>query len=749
MKKILCICLVILLAVSCMPFAVAQSSTRLYTVYGDGMLFQQNKEAVFAGEGTPASVIVAALFDAENELVTQGAGVVNSDGTFSVSFTAPSGSFDEYTVVLMQDGNIFDSLENVVFGELWLAAGQSNMQYPLGQAKHGMDMMANGQTSSKWLRVLLVPAYRNNSAQPAYIPDEPMQDVEGAHWIDGTSQGIYGMSAVAFYFAEDMLEELNMPVGILNAPLGGSSIASWISRKAADADAEYKNMLLSYGAYKESADWSADTQNVYTDIGANYNQKIEGLRHFRPVGMIWYQGESDIGYSDEYYSKAMDVMQSLYTEVFSYDVGQFPLIYTQLAEYFYTDDGMVLQDRNLAFTEMQSKKPDSRAVVAIYDLPITYIPAAGLIHPETKKEIGERMALAAKGLVYDKYDSYTAATVKETKVEDGCVYITFKNVGDGLVKIGEKLYGFAVCGADGVYAEANAEIISDDTVKVWNGNVKTPCSVTYAYCMGNGRSNLYASYSGQNPMPVSAFITDRTVGTHYWTDKRWADCESEKIWRTMSDTNSTYYSSWVGENADVCISQADAYEGVGGLNITAQPELMNKDFSVKPLLTYKDGIKTESFWDTDTDYSDYDTMSFYIRNNGETDVILEKVKFSKNSATWYAPAVNGTKDTSVTIPADGEWHLVTLDLNCSYLHGNEGGVGFTNEKLVNVKDIEFCFSGENGDDVDLSLDDVTFTPSAEDVKAQFDANFKAADSFLEYICVVITNFIGLFAKLFN
>lgn len=750
MKKILCILMVLVLAVSCMPFAVAEASeTRLYMVYGDGMLFQQNKEAVFSGEATPDSVIVAALFDAENEFVTQGASTADADGTFSVSFTAPSGSFQEYTVVLMQDGEIFDSLESVVFGELWLAAGQSNMQYPLSQAKHGLEMMANGQTSSKWLRVLLVPAYRNNSTQPAYIPDEPMQDIEGANWIDGTSKDIYGMSAVAFFFAENMLQELNMPVGILNVPLGGTSIASWISREAIDADTEYKNMLLSYDAYKESADWSVDTQNVYTDIGTNYNQKIEGIRHFRPVGMIWYQGESDIGYSEEYYSKAMDVMQSLYTEVFSYDNGLLPIIYTQLAEYFYSEDGMVLQDRNLTFSEMQSNKPDSRAVVTLYDLPVTFLPAAGVIHPETKKEIGDRMALAAKGLVYDKYDSYTAATVKEVKIEDGCVYVTLKNVGDGLIQIGEKLYGFAVCGADGVYIEADAEIISSDTVKVWNENIETPCSVTYAYCMGNGRSNLYASYNGQNPLPVSAFITDKTVGTHYWTDKRWADCESETLWHTMSDATSAYYSSWIGDEATVAFTSKDAYEGSNGLNITAQPEFMSKDFSVKPLLTYKDGIKNENFWDTDTDYSDYATMSFYVRNNGENAVTLDKVKFSKNSTMWHAPAVNGTKDAQTLIPADGEWHLITLDLNRLYLHGNEGGVAFTNEKLASVRDIEFCFSGESGDTVDLSLDSITFTASSKDVNTQFDSEFKAADSLFEYICVVITNFLGLFAKIFR
>lgn len=743
MKKIFCVVLTVVLALSCMPFAAAQDvQTRLYTTYGDGMLFQQNEEAILAGQAKPDSLIVAALFDSSNELVTYGGAYAKADGTFTVSFTAPEGGYEEYIIVMLQDGEIFDSLENVVFGELWLASGQSNMQYPLGQAKGGREDMNNGKKFSKWLRVLMVPPYVNSYTEIGFVSDEPMKDIAGAIWVNGQNEFIYNMSAVAFYFAEEMMKELDMPVGILNAALGGSSIASWISREAADADTEYKNMLLSYGAYKESSDWSADTQNVYTDIGANYNHKIEALRNFRPVGMIWYQGESDIGYSEEYYAKSFDVMQDLFTDVFSHDNGDLPIIYTNLAEYFYTDDGLVLPDRNIAFGKIQAARPESRATFAIYDLPITFLPEAGLIHPEHKKEIGERMALCAKGMVYNKYNSFTGATVKSTEIRDGSVYVTLKDVGDGLAVNGSKLHGFAVCGADGVYVSAEAEIVSDDTVKVWNKNIENPVSVTYAYGMGNGRANLVCNYEGENPLPVSIFITDKSVGTHYWSGKSWTDCESEVLWHTMDEAYSGYHFSWTGENAMLSFSADDAFEGENGLNVAAE----KKSFTVKPLLTYKDGTKTESFWDTDTDYSDYGTMSFRIRNNGEVPVTLDKVRFIKNKTMWHAPAVNGTGDTSLTIPADGEWHLVTLDLNCLYLHGNEGGIGFTSKKLRNIKDIELCFKGE---DAEISIDNFTFTPTDKDAKNSYDASFNTADNIFEYFCVIVTNFLGLFAKIFR
>ncbi len=628
------------------------------------------------------------------------------------------------------------------FGELWLASGQSNMQYPLGQAKGGLEDMTAGKKFSKWLRVLMVPPYVNSYTEIGFVPDEPMKDIAGAQWIDGQNEFIYNMSAVAFYFAEEMMKELDMPVGILNAVLGGSSIASWISREKVDSDAELKDMLYHYGAYKESSDWNEKNQNVYTDIGANYNHKIEALGNFRPVGMIWYQGESDVGFSDEYYAKAMDAMQDLFTDVFSYENGRLPIIFTNLAEYFYTNDGLVLPDRNIAFGKIQASRPESRATFGIYDLPITFLPVAGVIHPESKREIGERMALCAKGMVYGKYDSFTGATVQSSEVKDGAVFVTLKNVGDSLVINGKKAYGFAVCGADGVYIEAEAEIVSENTIKVWNENIENPVSVSYAYGMGNGRANLACAYEGEKPLPVSIFITDKSVGTHYWNDKRWADCESETVWHTMDEAHSGYHFSWTGENAKLSFSADDAYEGENGLNVKAE----KNGFMVKPLLTYKKGSADLPIWDTDTDYSDYGKMSFFVRNNGENPVMLDEVRFIKNKTMYHTPAVNGTGDTSAVIPADGEWHLITLDLNCLYLHGNEGGIGFTSRKLGEIKDIELCFKGENAD---LSIDDFNFNPTDKEAKNSYDASFNTADNIFEFFCAIVTNFLGLFAKIFR
>ena len=737
MKKII---LLILVAVMCFGFTLnthaATPKASLYAnIYGDGMLFEQNKQAVFAGVANAGSVITAELYSEDGALCAEGSAVADSYGNFEVSFLAPSGGYEEYTVVLKTDSYEFSRLKNVVFGELWLSSGQSNMQYPLAQSRTGREMFANQEKLSKWLRVLLVPAYPGNTVSPEFTYAEPQKDIVGAVWVTGENISVYNMSAVAYFFAKELMEELDMPVGILNASLGGSAIASWLSRDAIDGDAAVKNDFVSDGSYIELSDWVDDKQNVYVDMTANYNHKIEALGNFSPSGMIWYQGESDVGKSAEFYAGAFDLMQRSYSKLFGYENGLMPIIYTQLASFLYGDNTFVIPDRNLDFTEIQQASPETRAMVTIYDVPLTYIPEAGAIHPECKEEIGERMAFAAEGLVYGGKNSYSAATVKETVISDGAVFVTFENTGDGLVCPDGELFGFAVCGENGVYVQAQAEIVSPDTVKIRSESVAAPRSASYAYSVSNIRSNLYASADGKPSLPVSLFITDPSIGTHYWIDKQWADCNDEKIWHIASgsDEHIGFHDAWTADGAEVSFSD-------GALNIKSS----SNSFMAAPVMRYGDD---QLFHDIDTDYSDYGKMSFYLRNNGKSDITLSRVKFIVNSLRWYAPEVEGTKDVEAVIPADGEWHLVSVDLNSLYLYGNEGGASRPCGRLCKVNDVRFEFLGSG--ESNISIDRIRFAPSEGNDDLRFDADISNADTLFEKITAFFVSIIGAILSVFE
>ena len=742
-KKLISLVLAIAMIFGLGIIAQAEESTaRLYTVYGNGMLFEQNKEAIFAGEGgTPGSTIKVQLLNENYWPIKNSSAKVNDDGTFEVSFIGLPGSYNEYTVVLTENGEEFAKLENVVFGELWLASGQSNMMFPLGQSVKGLEMFNNGVLASKWLRVLIEPAYPTYNGTNA-IPVNPQNDIIDAKWINGESTEIYGMSAVAYFFAEKLMKELDMPVGILNSSLGGTTIRSWLSREAIDADSLLKQELKSSGYYIEKSEWNEQKIDIYGNMTANYNLRTYAYRNFCPSGLIWYQGESDLmnAKNTDLYTKSFNALQQMYTQMFNSGDEFFPLIYTQIAPYSYNE--FTLSDWNYNYAKMQSVLPDSRAMVTISDLPLNYLPEVGVIHPSTKQPIGERMATAALGMVCGKSDTYTAASLKSSEVKDGSIYVTLSNCGDGIVADSNIINGFAVCGKDGIYVPAKAEIISSETVKVWSENVKEPVSASYAYCTLNTYSNLWSTIDGEKFMPVSTFVTKQIDNAVYWSDKVWADCELKKAWHLLPDPHSAEFDTWKAEGAEVSINKTSAYSGENGLKIDAT----DSSFTVKPVQLYKINGKLKPFLDTDTDWSSYGKISFYVRNNGSSDITLDALKIYVDAYSWYSPAVEATKDSSYVIPADGEWHKVTFDLDSLYLSGNECGFTYANEKLDYVFKFQLEFTGENAD---ISIDEFNFAPDAEELGTRFDASVEDADNPFEFISALFTMFIGLFANLFN
>ena len=738
-KKIIALFLGICILLTCaVPALASETGAELLKIYGDDMLFEQEKDAVFAGKAPAGSTVSAELFSADGSSIASAQAVTDENGEFTVSFVAPKGGFEEYAVVLRCNGTEFDTLDRVVFGELWLASGQSNMQYPFGQALSATEDWENSVKQSKWIRAMVSDTYSSDGK----VSVTPHEDIPDAKWITGESLAIYAVSAVGFFFAEELLEELDVPIGILNISLGGTSIATWLSREAIDSDEQVKK---DFGdEYVSVENWASNETNYFNGMSVNYNLRIEAVRHFRPSGVVWYQGETDIinQWSPERYARAFDLYQRSYTELFEYEDGLMPIVFTQLAPYYYsTDGGWALPEWNFALSDWQKAQPDSRAMVAINDLPGTYLPSAGPIHPDHKEEVGDRMAECAINMLYGGNSIHTAASLESAEIRDGSIYATLTNVADGIKAHGTP-DGFAICGENGVYVKAQGEIVFENTVRIWADCVENPVSATYGYSVSNGNANLYSVQDGEKFMPVSLFVTDPTYNEQYWLEKPWAECESAEIWRYNNEQQTGYFPGWTVENAEITFNSADAYSGSNGMNIKAD----SGSFTVAPLRNYTDNFEPDTFWDVENCFKNYGTVSFYVRNNGTSDITFDGLKIYKNKALWYSPADCSTNQPESVIPADGEWHLITLNLDKLCLWGNECGILFANDNLNPVGDFVFCFSGENAD---ISFDHIRFTPETDEEINRFDVNIANADNILEYISAFFVTVIGTVAKLFN
>lgn len=747
MKKIVSAILSTALILSCCLLSFAQpkeSSARLYNYYDDGMLFKHSEEAVFAGVAKPNAEISVTLYDCNKNAVRNSKAVSDSNGIFKVSFIAPQGGFEEYSVTLTENGVEFETLENVVFGELWIACGQSNMSYPLGQSKTGIESIENGESFNYWVRALMIPFYPQNGDENDPVPSDPQTEYHSAFWTNGKENDIIGASAVGYYFADNLVSELEMPVGFLNTSLGGSSILSWLSREAIDGNEQVKNEILKHDDYIKLNKWKEDKQNIYTDMTANFNTKIAPLADFNVSGMIWYQGESDVNsdWSSERFKNTFRLIQESYTEHFGYKDGLLPVIATQLAPFTYYSE-YALAERNEDFAQLHYERPDSIAVTPIHDVPLTYLPLAGAIHPDSKFEVGERMAYAALGLVYGEHNNYSTSLPVSYEVKEGSIYVKLANVGSGLTFKGEYIKGFALCAKDGIYLPAEAEIIAPDTVKITCNEIEEPVSAAYAYCQTNFDANLYATENGVPSLAVSPFVTDRSYNRQFWTERYWTDCENNKIWHTHDNTTSGYFDAWAGNNAHITYTADDSYSGVNGLNIKSD----SPAFSINPVTKglNEDG-KPERFYDNDHNYTNYGTMSFFIRNNANNNVTLKNVEIWRDNSYKYTAAIDGTSDVSADIPADGKWHKITVNLNKLYLNGNDCGIAVTNNKLTRTTDFIFNFECEG--EADLSFDHVRFTAENGNEKPSFDPNPDNAETFLEKISLFFTRLIGAIASIF-
>ena len=708
MKKTLAVflCFCFLFAAA-LPAFSATGETRLYNVYADGMLFQRNTDAILAGKAPGGSAILAELIDAGGKTVAAGKAVATRGNTFAVSFPAPAGGYASYTVRVSCNGGVFAELKNVVFGELWLASGQSNMQYALGQTEEGKAMAAAGETGPKAVRVLLVPPpYANGAYQTRYLPQT---DAISCAWISCDDSRVFEVSAVAYYFAVRLQERLDMPVGILNVAVGGSCIAPWLSRAAIDGDETVRGYLTETGGYYEAARWTDPDRSILTDMTNLYNTNISPLTNFRPQGAVWYQGCSDLMYgrSNAYYQACFRLMQESYTEVFGYTRGTMPFIFTQLACYDYGRGPVSVTRFNEAFTALAKVPGAARGMVTIYDLPLDYN-EMGYIHPMTKQPIGERMFLLAESLVYGKKSPSSAPACVKSEAKDGSVYLTFDHVGSGLQFTGKTPCGFAVCGKDGICVEADAEIVSNNTVRVFSKYVPEPVAATYAAGNWSQRANLWSFYGGKPYLPAAPHgIADPAI-KHPFADNAWMNCED--LTAFDSGCNDEYTDAWETSGCEIAVDTESPAEGGGALRVTAKLPL----FMLSPKISAKKDLKTDVFDNADADWSDYTFLRMQVKNRGKADVRLNQIRLYTGEAAYYTPVCAESGITGVTVPADGEWHAVTFRLD-RLLSMGVGSREYTNEKLSGIKRIRFCWEGA---DAELLLDDIRVLPASADLPGE-------------------------------
>jgi sialate O-acetylesterase len=421
---------------------------------------------------THAAVKPAALFS-DNAVLQQGQkvpvwGTADEGADVTVSFQGQSATAKaqngrwQVTLDSLKSGGPYEmtiasggqrlTLKNILVGEVWIASGQSNMQWPVNRSANAEKTIA--ESANPMLRLFSVP---RESA------DEPRDSVNAA-WVECNPQTVPDFSAVAYFFGRDLQSKLGVPVGMIHTSYGGTPAEAWTSRAALEANADLKSLLASP---------PAGTQAFQRPTGL-YNAMIHPLIPYAIKGAIWYQGESNAGRAYQYKTLFPTMIRNWRQD---WGQGDFPFLFVQLAPFH----KKVSQPGDSQWAELrEAQRLTLKQVPATAMAVITDVGDEDDIHPQKKEPVGQRLALAALALAYGKDVEYSGPAYAGMEVRGHEIWLRFDHVDGGLVAMGDALEGFTIAGADQKFHPATAEIRGDKVV-VSSPEVSQPVAVRYGW----------------------------------------------------------------------------------------------------------------------------------------------------------------------------------------------------------------------------------------------------------------------------
>jgi len=482
-----------------------------FSLISDNMVLQRN---------VPVSIWGTAV--GSSEVTVQFAGITKKttvvDGKWIVKLDAEkeNSTPQDLTIKTEKESLVY---HNIVVGDVWIAGGQSNMSRNLGlhAPQKPLDNWEAeaAQADYPLIREFSVPV--NSDVQ------KPVTSIN-SKWAVCNPKSVLKFSAVGYYFAKNLHQQINVPIGIINSSCGGTEAEKWISKEALEANPDFKSIVDAYNqsianypkamaTYKANKDslfskWLSDSTFAamnkkpipkqpsapwhpltHGNCGGLYKNMIEPLLPYPIKGVIWYQGEANVG-NPVLYSKLFPALIADWRA--KWGVGDFPFLCVQLAPY----KGNTPEIREVQMLTVEKVK--NTAMVVTLDCGDTTD-----IHPPHKQIVGARLALAARAIAYnEKKLEYSGPIYKSYSIKDGKVLIEFTHVGKGLEVKGDSLIGFTISenGKDFVKAKA---IIENKKVVVSAEGIANPVAVRYAFV-----NSAYGNLFNKDGLPASPFRTD-------------------------------------------------------------------------------------------------------------------------------------------------------------------------------------------------------------------------------------------------
>ncbi|MET0263387.1 MAG: sialate O-acetylesterase [Rariglobus sp.] len=497
----------------CALLTPLSGAVSLAPLFSDGAVLQREKPVPIWGTASAGEKITVTF--AGQSLAT----TADTAGRWRINLAALPASDSPRELVVKGTNTL--TIRDVVVGEVWLASGQSNMEWPLSYVVSKADLAAINFPLIRQFKTAKTPAH------------SPASSVEGT-WAPARPTTAGQFSAVAYYFALELNRRLNVPVGILNSSWGGTGIDPWIAAEAysttpelagafakhekvprptADEKAAYETLRITW---EKARDAAKATKQPFTEpapkapagtatnrtITALNNGMIAPLAPYALRGAIWYQGESNTAHASGYALRMSALISGFRTQ---FAQPHLPVYWVQLPNF---DHGNRNSD-TWHWAELREAQTKTLAVPHTGQAITIDVGEPKGLHPKNKKPVGERLALLALARTYAVEHVVDSGPVFKSAIREGAAYRISYEPSSGsepalsaLKASPAGLTGFELAGADQVFHPADARI-DGATVIVTSAQVANPVAVRYAY-----RNAPVAGLFNSAGLPAAPFRTD-------------------------------------------------------------------------------------------------------------------------------------------------------------------------------------------------------------------------------------------------
>jgi hypothetical protein len=400
--------------------------------------------------------------------------VADAEGKWSLHIKTPKCSSGQWIEVLSGREDDKIRISNVLVGEVWLASGQSNMEF-WSTPKKGSAWMTGMEGWETEVEDAQYPNIHLFKVEELWDHTTVHEDCKGK-WVVCSPETVKNYSAVAFLFARMLHQELERPVGVILCAVGGTHAESWIREEVMRKDTIYNRVYRNY-----TPDKMAPKGYLHKVPSAVWNGMVNPIVGYTIKGNIWYQAESNAWRAEDYAPIFIDLVNDWRL---LWGQKRLPFYFMQVAPYGELPGAVRLE---------QAKVWEKKLLKDIGMATAIDVGDSLDIHPKNKVVPAHRLALWALAKEYGKRVECCGPALEKISADGNKLVLSFKN-SKGLHILngsGEKVSAgvnyLYVAGADGVFHPALSEIIGGK-LHVWSPSVPTPVKVKYCtedYCKGS------------------------------------------------------------------------------------------------------------------------------------------------------------------------------------------------------------------------------------------------------------------------